>query len=102
MGPHYRIIDQCLQLLRQCEMPPIMKLRVKIHLIHLKRILLSNAPPPESCSESALNRVLDDIRGMGNGGPGITAGGDLMDHLADIISGLPNVETVQQSPPDTP
>ena len=47
MDHQYSIINQCLQLLKQSDMPTIKKLRVEIQLIQMKRLLLNEAIPKD-------------------------------------------------------
>jgi len=72
MDNQYRIINQCLQLLKQSEMPTIKKLRVEIQLIQMKRLLLNDALPNEvkcgSCGEDVFEGLLSQMRGVCSGG----------------------------------
>jgi len=45
MIPQYRIVNECLPLLKQTEIPIITKLRIEIQLMQQKRLLLDADNP---------------------------------------------------------
>ena len=59
MDNQYRIINQCLQLLKQSEMPTIKKLRVEIQLIQMKRLLLKKKTQPQRLRRPASAKAWD-------------------------------------------
>ena len=88
MDNQYRIINQCLQLLKQSEMPTIKKLRVEIQLIQMKRLLLNDSLPNEvkcgSCGEDVFEGLLNQMKGIcGNG-----CDGDALTQLMERIGGM--------------
>jgi len=76
MTPQCFIVNECLALLKQADMPPIKKLRIEIQLIQMKRLLLRNDFPAESC-EDILREMLSELRRVGKG-----------EHDADTVSTL--------------
>jgi hypothetical protein len=88
MDTQYRIINQCLQLLKQSEMPTIKKLRVEIQLIQMKRLLLNDALPNEvkcgSCGEDVFEGLLNQMRGICSG----NCDGEALTQLMDRIGGM--------------
>jgi hypothetical protein len=99
MDNQYRIINQCLQLLKQSEMPTIKKLRVEIQLIQMKRLLLNDALPAEvkcgSCGEDVFEGLLSQMRG-------ICAGSNDGDALADLMKRIGGMLAVLGSDHSTP
>ena len=93
MIPQYRIVNECLPLLKQTDLPSIKKLRIEIQLIQLKRLLL-HEDGDRSCSEDTLSQVLCDLRKMHDGGCGVDAVSDVTKRLGGIIEGFPAAETV--------
>lgn len=90
MDNQYRIINQCLHLLKQSEMPTIKKLRVEIQLIQMKRLLLNDALPNEikcgSCGEDVFEGLLNQMRGICGGRCDGESLGELMDRISGILS----------------
>lgn len=88
MDNQYRIINQCLQLLKQSEMPTIKKLRVEIQLIQMKRLLLNDAIPNEvrcgTCGEDVFEGLLCQMRRICGG----KCEGDALSELMDRIGGM--------------
>jgi hypothetical protein len=66
MGHRYSIVNQCMQLLKQSDLPTIKKLRVEILLIQLKRLLLDydidNEPKIGPCGEDVFEELLRQMR----------------------------------------
>lgn len=98
MDNQYRIINQCLQLLKQSEMPTIKKLRVEIQLIQMKRLLLNDSLPSEirrgSCGEEVFEGLLYQMRGLcGNGYDG-EALSELMERIGGMLSILGSEQAV--------
>ncbi|GFO61444.1 hypothetical protein GMST_37690 [Geomonas silvestris] len=100
MDNQYRIINQCLQLLKQSEMPTIKKLRVEIQLIQMKRLLLNDALPSEvrsgSCGEEVFEGLLHQMKGICCGGYDGEALSELMERISGMLSIL---GSEQASPP---
>jgi hypothetical protein len=87
MDYQYSIINQCLQLLKQSDMPTIKKLRVEIQLIQMKRLLLNEAIPKDpqggGCGENEFEELLSQMRRIcGN------YEGDALNTLMDRIGGM--------------
>jgi hypothetical protein len=95
MDSQYSIINQCLQLLTQSDMPTIKKLRVEIQLLQMKRLLLNDAISNEihcgTCGEEfeGLLSLMRRICGGGweGGGEG-NALPELMDRLGGMLTVL--------------
>ena len=90
MDNQYRIINQCLQLLKQSEMPTIKKLRVEIQLIQMKRLLLNDTLPSEvrsgPCGEDVFEGLLSQMRGICGGSCDGEALGSLMERIGGILA----------------
>ena len=99
MDNQYRIINQCLQLLKQSEMPTIKKLRVEIQLIQMKRLLLNDALPNEvkcgSCGEDVFEGLLSQMRGICNG----SCDGEALTELMERIGGMLTILGSERAPP---
>jgi hypothetical protein len=99
MDNQYRIINQCLQLLKQSEMPTIKKLRVEIQLIQMKRLLLNDALPNEvrcgSCGEDVFEGLLSQMRGICAG----SCDGDALADLMSRIGGMLTILGAEQASP---
>lgn len=92
MDQQYSIINQCLQLLKQSDMPTIKKLRVEIQLIQMKRLLLNDALTNDvvrgSCGEDVFEGLLSQMRricGEGHHGDALT---DLMERIGGMLTVL--------------
>ncbi|GFO54650.1 hypothetical protein GMSM_16570 [Geomonas sp. Red276] len=89
MDYQYSIINQCLQLLKQSDMPTIKKLRVEIQLIQMKRLLLNEAIPKEAesgvCSEDKFEGLLSQMRRICGGNYEGEALTSLMDRIGDML-----------------
>lgn len=100
MDNQYRIINQCLQLLKQSEMPTIKKLRVEIQLIQMKRLLLNDALPHEvkcgSCGEEVFEGLLNQMRGICGGGYDGEALSELMERIGGMLSILGSEQAASQ------
>jgi len=92
MDNQYRIINQCLQLLKQSEMPTIKKLRVEIQLIQMKRLLLNDAIPNEvrcgSCGEEVFEGLLHQMKRICGGSYEGEALADLMERIGGMLAVL--------------
>jgi hypothetical protein len=90
MDNQYRIINQCLQLLKQSDMPTIKKLRVEIQLIQMKRLLLNDALPNEvkcgSCGEDVFEGLLSQMRGICVGSSDTEELGELMERIGGMLA----------------
>jgi hypothetical protein len=99
MDNQYRIINQCLQLLKQSEIPTIKKLRVEIQLIQMKRLLLNDALPNEvkcgSCGEDVFEGLLNQMRTICGG----NCDGEVLSDLMGRIGGMLTILGSEQSPP---
>jgi len=88
MDNQYRIINQCLQLLKQSDMPTIKKLRVEIQLIQMKRLLLNDAVPKEvrcgPCGTEVFEGLLSQMRKICGG----NCEGEALSELMDSIGGM--------------
>jgi len=98
MIPQYRIVNECLPLLKQAEIPSIKKLRIEIQLIQLKRLLLHESGPDWSCDQETLSEVLSDLRKIRDGECGVDAVSDLTKRLGGIIEGFPVAATMIPQP----
>jgi hypothetical protein len=89
MDLQYSIINQCLQLLKQSDLPTIKKLRVEIQLIQMKRLLLNDAIPTEiqsgSCSMEACEQLLRQMRAICVGSCDQSALSELMDQIGGLL-----------------
>lgn len=101
MDTQYRIINQCLQLLKQSEIPTIKKLRVEIQLIQMKRLLLNDSLPNEvkcgSCGEEVFEGLLHQMRGICSG----SCDGEALTQLMDRIGGMLTILGADQASPST-
>lgn len=92
MDNQYRIINQCLQLLKQSDMQTIKKLRVEIHLIQMKRLLLNDAVPKEvrcgPCGEDVFEGLLSQMRRICGGNCEGEGEGEALSELMDSIGGM--------------
>ena len=88
MDYQYSIINQCLQLLKQSDMPTIKKLRVEIQLIQMKRLLLNEAMPKATdngpCGEGEFEGLLSQMRRICGG----NCEGEALTSLMDRIGGM--------------
>ncbi|MBU5613624.1 hypothetical protein [Geomonas azotofigens] len=92
MDHQYSIINQCLQLLKQSDLPTIKKLRVEIQLIQMKRLLLNdrltNDMVTGACGEDVFEGLLNQMRricGEGSQGDALT---DLMERIGGMLTEL--------------
>lgn len=90
MTSQYFIVNECLALLKQADMPSIKKLRIEIQLIQMKRLLLRDDFPAESCEET-LREVLIDIRKIRKGEHNSDTFSSLMGRMGLILN-LPGWE----------
>jgi hypothetical protein len=92
MDLQYSIINQCLQLLKQSDLPTIKKLRVEIQLIQMKRLLLNDAIPTEvqsgSCSMEAFEELLTQMRRICAGSCDQSALPELLDQIGGLLNVL--------------
>lgn len=92
MDHQYSIVNQCLQLLKQSDMPTIKKLRVEIQLIQMKRLLLNDNVPSEvlcgSCGEDVFEGLLFQMRGICGGNCEGEAVADLMNSIGGMLTAL--------------
>ncbi|WP_324081949.1 hypothetical protein [Geomonas sp.] len=88
MDYQYSIINQCLQLLKQSDMPTIKKLRVEIQLIQMKRLLLNEVVPKDAegtlCGEDQFEGLLSQMRRICGG----NCEGEALASLMDRIGGM--------------
>lgn len=88
MDQQYGIINQCLQLLKQSDMPTIKRLRVEIQLIQMKRLLLNEAIPTEiksgPCGKDVFEGLLGQMRKICGG----SCEGEVLHDLMDRIGGM--------------
>lgn len=100
MDQHYSIINQCLQLLKQSDIPTIKKLRVEIQLIQMKRLLLNDAMPKEvinrTCGEEVFERLLAQMRKIAKGNAEPEDLTELMKCIAAMLSVLGGDQTAQR------
>lgn len=92
MDHQYSIINQCLQLLKQSDMPTIKKLRVEIQLIQMKRLLLNDSLTSDlahnSCGDDVFDGLLNQMRRICCGryeGEALT---DLMERIGGMLTVL--------------
>jgi len=90
MTPQYCIVNECLVLLKQVDMQPIKKLRIEIQLMQMKRVLLDDNFPLESCKDP-LREVLFDIRRIRKGEHDTDTVSSLMERMGRIMN-LPRCE----------
>jgi hypothetical protein len=92
MDHQYSIINQCLQLLKQSDMPTIKKLRVEIQLIQMKRLLLNDSLARElkcgSCGDDVFEGLLCQMQRICGGNNEGDAVGDLMERLRGMLTVL--------------
>lgn len=74
MNKQFKLIDECLQVLRRCNIPSMQKLRLEVQLFRIKLLLLSDNMSRETkcsiCSEGTLLEVYNQlvvIDGKGSG-----------------------------------
>ena len=88
MDSQYSIINQCLHLLKQSNIPTINRLRVEIQLIQMKRLLLNDAADPGGsctfCGEEPFRDLLSDMRRVCGGG----CEGEALAELTERINGM--------------
>ena len=92
MDHQYSIVNQCLQLLKQSDMPTIKKLRVEILLIQMKRLLLNDEVPEEvmcrSCGDDVFEGLLCQMRGICGENCEGEALADLMNNIGGMLNAL--------------
>lgn len=92
MDHHYSIINQCLQLLKQSDMPTIKKLRVEIQLIQMKRLLLNDSIVKEirngSGGDDLFEGLLSQMQRICRGSSEGEAVTDLMDRIRGMLTVL--------------
>ena len=92
MDYKYSILNQCLQVLKQSDMPTIKKLRVELLLIQIKRILLnddlSNKNKSGCCGEGMFEGLLNQMRGICGGNYEGSCLSELMDRMGGMLSTL--------------
>jgi hypothetical protein len=97
MDQHYSIVNQCLQLLKQSDIPTIKKLRVEIQLIQMKRLLLNDAMSKEvTCGEEVFERLLAQMRVIARGNAEPEDLTELMKCIAGMLSVLGGDQTPQR------
>jgi len=92
MDNQYRIVNQCLQLLKQSDLPTIKKLRVEIQLIQMKRLLLNDGISKEvrngSCGDDVFVGLLCEMQKICDGNADGEVLAELMDRMAGMLSVL--------------
>lgn len=92
MSPQYKIVKQCLQLLREADISHTDRLRIETMMVQVQLILLKVDLPvgitSEPCSEDAFRRLLDAMGGIRSGGGGSGGVKDLMEGLSSIVATL--------------
>jgi hypothetical protein len=101
MGEPYSVINQCLLILKQSDLPITKKLHVEIQLIQMKRLLLNDAIPREGapcrcCEEDMFKELLRQMQMVCKGD---IEGGPLAD-LMDSIDGMLVTLGTEQHIPD--
>ena len=91
MDQQYGIINQCLQLLKQSDMPTIKRLRVEIQLIQMKRLLLNEAISQDIMSGPCGKDVFEGLLGQMRRICGGSCEGELLRDLMERIGGMLNV-----------
>lgn len=98
MGYQYIIVNQCLQLLKQSNLPTIKKLLVEIKLIQMKRYLLdddefSSKQKSWSCGENVFDTLLSQMRKIrcGHNEEVLT---DLMERMSGMLTVLSHQESI--------
>lgn len=90
MDQQYSVINQCLQLLKRCDLPTIKKLRVEIQLIQLKRLLLNDAISSEillsSSGEEMFQGLLCQMQTINSGSAKADALSELMNQLSGMLT----------------
>lgn len=90
MDQQYSVINQCLQLLKRCDLPTIKKLRVEIQLIQLKRLLLNEAISSEillsSGGEEMFQGLLYQMQTINSGSAKADALAELMNQLSGMLT----------------
>jgi hypothetical protein len=101
MSHKYIIVNQCLQLLKQSNLPTIKKLLVEIKLIQMKRLLLDEDVPSTStcgyCGENVFEALLCQMRRISGGdyeGETLT---DLMERMSGMLMVLGEQEQYQHA-----
>jgi hypothetical protein len=88
MDHQYGIINQCLQLLKQSDMPTIKRLRVEIQLIQMKRLLLNEAISNDvkcgPCGKDVFEGLLSQMRHICGG----SCEGEVLHDLMERIGGM--------------
>src|SRR5512146_2030408 len=93
MDHQYSIINQCLQLLKQSDIPTVKKLRVEIQLIQMKRLLLNdsilreikNGPGSDELFQGLLNQMQRICCCGSSEGDAVT---DLMERIRTMLTTL--------------
>lgn len=90
MSHKYILVNQCLQLLKQSNLPTIKKLLVEIKLIQMKRLLLDDDIPSASscgyCGESVFEGLLAEMRKIsGSTYEEDNTLSDLMDRMSGVL-----------------
>jgi hypothetical protein len=96
MGYRYSIINQCMQLLKESDLPTIKKLRVEILLIQLKRRLLdeelSAEPKAGPCGEEAFEDLLNMMRRTCCENCESEMVGNLIDRMGGVVNELSSAQ----------
>ena len=88
MNREYSITNQCLQLLKQSNLPTIMRLRVEIRLIQMKKLLLNDALTYEVKSEDSGEDVFEGLLGHMRRICGGNSEGDALAALMERLGGM--------------
>jgi hypothetical protein len=92
MEHQYSIINQCLQLLKQSDMPTIKRLRVEIQLIQMKRLLLNEDISHElksgPCGRDVFEALLNQMRNLCGEGSERDLLPDLMERIGGMLTVL--------------
>jgi hypothetical protein len=92
MSHKYIIVNQCLQLLKQSNLPTIKKLLVEIKLIQMKRLLLDEEVPSTTlcgyCGENVFETLLCQMRRVSGGDYEGETLADLMERMSGVLTVL--------------
>ena len=88
MDYEYCIINQCLQLLKQSDLPTIKKLRVEIQLIQMKRLLLNDALPDRNGTAAGRETLFEGLLRQMQGICGGNCDGSNLTGLMERIGGM--------------
>jgi hypothetical protein len=92
MEHEYSVINECLCVLKQSNLPTLNKLRLEIQLYQVKTLLLKDAISKElkcgTCGEGVFEGLLCQMRRICDGSSEVDALADLTEHIRGVLTVL--------------